>query len=117
MHAGKYTKSLLATLVVSSVLLTGCERERQSIEAPTDEAGLTIAPEKGMHDDLNITTAVSTSIRAQPHLEGLNILVETDKGDVRLYGDVATEEQRQLAETIARGTPGVHAVNNDLIVK
>ncbi|MAD76990.1 MAG: transporter [Rheinheimera sp.] len=117
MQAAKYTLGMLATLLVSAALLTGCERERQSIEAPTDEAGLTIAPEKGMYDDLNITTAVSTSIRAEQRLENLNIQVETDKGDVRLHGNVATEEQRQLAEAIARGTPGVHAVNNDLEIQ
>ncbi|WP_372625024.1 BON domain-containing protein [Arsukibacterium sp.] len=115
MQAGKYTLGMLASLLVIGALLTGCER--QSIEAPTDEAGLTIAPEKGIFDDLNITTAVSTSIRAEQRLENLNIQVETDKGDVRLHGDVATEEQRQLAEAIARGTPGVHAVNNDLEIK
>ncbi|HAW94158.1 MULTISPECIES: BON domain-containing protein [unclassified Arsukibacterium] len=117
MQAGKYPLSMLATLVIGGLLLTGCERERQSIEAPTDEAGLTIAPEKGMYDDLNITTAVSTALRSEQRLNNLNIQVETDKGDVRLHGEVATEEQRQLAESIARGTPGVHAVNNDLEVK
>lgn len=49
-------------------------------------------------------------------LNNLNILVETSKGDVRLSGEVATEAQHELAESIAAGTAGVHAVNNDLKV-
>jgi hyperosmotically inducible periplasmic protein len=106
----------LAILFVSGLLLTGCERDRQSLEAQTDEAGMTIKSEDGTGDDLNITTAVHTAIRAEQRLNNLNILIETSKGDVRLHGEVATEAQRELAENIAAATAGVHAVNNDLKV-
>ncbi|WP_019674244.1 BON domain-containing protein [Arsukibacterium perlucidum] len=101
--------------LAAGIFLSGCER--QSIEAPTDEAGLTVTTEDGSGDDLNITTAVHTAIRAEQRLNELNIQVETNKGDVRLYGEVATEEQRELAESIAIGTPGVHAVNNELKIR
>jgi len=106
----------LAILFASGLLLTGCERDRQSLEAQTDEAGMTIKSEDGTGDDLNLTTAVHTAIRAEQRLNNLNILVETSKGDVRLHGEVATEAQRELAENIAAATAGVHAVNNDLEV-
>ncbi|MBV2129904.1 BON domain-containing protein [Arsukibacterium indicum] len=106
----------VAMLLISVLTLTGCERERQSLEAQTDEAGMTIKSEDGTGDDLNITTAVHTAIQAEQRLANLNILVETSKGDVRLSGEVATDAQRELAENIAAGTPGVHAVNNDLKV-
>ncbi|SNY41394.1 hyperosmotically inducible protein [Arsukibacterium tuosuense] len=109
-------RKLLATgaFLAAGLFLAGCER--QSIESQTDEAGMTIKSEDGAGDDLNITTAVHTAIREEQRLNNVNILVETSKGDVQLSGEVATEEQRELAENIAAGTPGVHAVNNDLKV-
>ncbi|WP_213997565.1 BON domain-containing protein [Arsukibacterium sp.] len=104
----------IGTVIAAALLLTGCER--QSIEAQKDEAGMTITTEDGSGDDINVTNAVHTALRAEQRLDNVNIMVETSKGDVQLSGEVATEEQRELAENIAAGTPGVHAVNNDLKV-
>lgn len=115
MNVNKTKLITTGMVLTASLLLFGCER--QSIEAQTDEAGLTITTEDGSGDDLNITTAVQTALRQEQRLTNLNILVETRKGDVRLHGDVETTEQRELAERIATGTPGVHSVRNDLEVK
>ncbi|MDX1537830.1 MAG: BON domain-containing protein [Arsukibacterium sp.] len=116
MNNTNFLSGAIAILVASCLLLAGCERDRQSLEAQTDEAGMAIKSEDGTGDDVNITHAVHTAIRAEQRLDNLNILVETSKGDVRLRGEVATEAQRELAENIAAATPGVHAVNNDLEV-
>lgn len=116
MNNTNFLSGAIAILVASFLLLAGCERDRQSLEAQTDEAGMAIKSEDGTGDDVNITHAVHTAIRAEQRLDNLNILVETSKGDVRLRGEVATEAQRELAENIAAATPGVHAVNNDLEV-
>lgn len=112
----KFFQGALTILLAGCLLLVGCERERQSLEAQTDEAGLAIKSEDGTGDDVDITHAVHTALRAEQRLANLNILVETSKGDVRLHGEVATQAQRELAENIAAATPGVHAVNNDLEV-
>lgn len=114
MNFSKMKLITTGAVMAASLLLYGCER--QSIEAQTDEAGMAITTEDGSGDDLNITTAVHTALRAEQRLNQLNIQVDTNKGDVRLYGEVATEEQRELAERIAKGTSGVHAVNNELKV-
>jgi osmotically-inducible protein OsmY len=41
--------------------------------------------------------------------------VQVDRGVVRLEGNVRTPADKATAEVIARGTPGVIAVENELI--
>jgi hyperosmotically inducible protein len=68
--------------------------------------------------DSAITTLIKTKLAAE-HLASLkNIKVDTDdKGIVWLSGSVSTQFQADKAETVAKGTDGVRAVKNHIVVR
>lgn len=45
------------------------------------------------------------------------ISVETLKGTVQLSGFAKSAAERSRAADIARSTPGVHAVKNDIVIR
>lgn len=65
-------------------------------------------------DDATTTARVKTRLIGNAHLAGLTIDVETKDAMVTLAGDVGSDEQRQLAELIAKNTPEVRTVTNEL---
>jgi osmotically-inducible protein OsmY len=67
-------------------------------------------------DDAAITTAVKTKLTADPEINSFNIDVDTDEGVVRLSGTVEKARARAEAGRLARNTPGVRAVRNDIEV-
>lgn len=68
-------------------------------------------------DDADTTARVQTRIDANEHLTDLDIDVETRNAVVRLEGEVSNHAQRQLAGLIARNTPDVRSVANELRVQ
>lgn len=66
-------------------------------------------------DDLTISNDVRARFAADAVVRDSKVQVETAAGAVRLSGSVATDSERNSAERIARETPGVRAVDNDLI--
>ena len=68
-------------------------------------------------DDATITAKVKSQLLADPQVSGLQVNVNTHKGQVQLSGYVNSAEERSKAEQIARQIPGVKNVDNDLIVK
>jgi osmotically-inducible protein OsmY len=66
--------------------------------------------------DPAITTAVKTSLLADPDSAGLKIDVDTKDAIVTLKGTVATEAEKTRAENVAKDTKGVRSVVNDLKV-
>lgn len=68
-------------------------------------------------DDTVITTKVKTALLADTRVRGRDVHVETFKGRVLLSGIVASPEERQTAERIARQTAGVKEVNNKISVQ
>jgi len=68
-------------------------------------------------DDAAITAKVKSQLLADPQVSGLQVNVDTFKGQVQLSGYVNSPEERAKAEEIARQVAGVKNVNNDLIVK
>lgn len=107
------------TFISIGIVLTGCLVLSGCKPGPNTQPGplaLTVTTEDGTGDDANITTAVHTTLLADPKLQHLTIEVETRKGDVKLSGEVATEAQREYAELIVAAVSGVHAVNNQLTV-
>ncbi len=115
MNTNKRIYIATAALLSFGILLAGCERPTPAAEL--DAVGLTVMTEDGTGDDFNVTQAVHTLLRAEPRLQNMDIEVETRKGDVKLIGTVSTQQQKELAERIAAGTAGVHAVNNELRVQ
>lgn len=109
-------KLLLAgTLLASTVLITACNEPNVDDRTGMPEAPVTV--QDGIADDAQVTNAVHTAIAADGELQGLNISVETRKGDVKLTGYVDNDQQRRKAERIALATAGAHSVHNELKVR
>jgi hyperosmotically inducible periplasmic protein len=68
-------------------------------------------------DDTALTARVKAAFVADKVVSALNISVESDKGVVHLGGVAKTSEEMRQAERIARQTPGVRAVRNNIIVR
>ena len=67
--------------------------------------------------DERITTTVLESMLTNELVSNLNIHVETLNGIVILSGYVKTIRQSDTSEEIARKTPGVKSVQNNIIVR
>ena len=73
---------------------------------------------KGCPGDATVTRAVNDLFTQHPALEPPNLIdVQTLNHVVYLYGLVDTELQRQLAESVARGAPGVSRVVNTIGIR
>jgi osmotically-inducible protein OsmY len=98
-------KHVLIALVVGFIgfgVLPGC--------AAYKKCGL-----EGCGGDAGITAAVRARLSEHPALEPPNLLtVQTINRVVYLYGVVDTALQRDLAESVALGTPGVARVVNSI---
>ncbi|SFU49891.1 BON domain-containing protein [Nitrosospira multiformis] len=81
---------------------------------PKSEAKTTIGTEI---DDTGITTKVKTALLADDYVKGLDIKVETRKGEVQLSGYVDSQEQIDKAVAITKGIKGVKHVDNKMMVK
>ena len=68
-------------------------------------------------NDATITTAVLEAMLLDENIPNLNVHVETTNGVVLLSGYVKTIRQSDTSEDIARKTPGVKSVQNNIIVR
>ncbi len=68
-------------------------------------------------DDTTITTRVKTKFAEDSTVSAMAIPVETLKGVVPLSGFAKSGAERTKAEELARGTPGVTSVRNDIVVR
>lgn len=68
-------------------------------------------------DDMSTTAIIKSKLLANQSIDGLDINVDTVSNMVSLNGEVATSEEKQLAEKIAENTDGVRKVNNMLKIK
>jgi len=89
--------------------------------APQDAAKqISDAPKATGSTDDEIAQALATTLRQKKtagSLKGFDIGLSVANGSVTLDGHVSSAEQRRLAETLARGTPGVREVVNEIVVK
>jgi len=68
-------------------------------------------------EDATTTARVKTKLLTDKNIAGLKINVDT-KGDVvTLAGEVASSEEKQLAEQLARNTGDVKDVHNQLVIR
>jgi osmotically-inducible protein OsmY len=65
-------------------------------------------------DDASISNDVRARLAADTQAGPSDVTVDTKGGIVRLTGAVATDGQRNSVERIARDTPGVHSVDNNV---
>lgn len=102
-HRTEHKPLMAAALAV--VLLAGCAG------SPTEES-------TGEYiDDTTLSTKVKTTLLQDPQVSGLDINVETFKGEVQLSGFATTEAERQRAAALASRVEGVIAVTNDIRLK
>ena len=102
-----FQRIAIATVVAALTVLgaTGCavQRGQETVGAYTDDA--------------TITTKVKAKFADDPTVSAMAIKVETLKGVVQLSGFAKSADERMAAERLARGTTGVQAVRNDIIIK
>ena len=96
---------LAVAATVSLVQLTGCAvaRDQQTVGAYIDDA--------------TITTRVKARMAEDKTVSATSINVETLNGTVQLSGFAKSTDERATAERLARSTPGVQAVRNDILVR
>ncbi len=96
---------LAITATVSLVQLTGCAvaRDQQTVGSYIDDA--------------TITTRVKARMAEDKSVSATSISVETLNGTVQLSGFAKSTDERATAERLARATPGVQAVRNDILVR
>ena len=96
---------LAIAATVSLVQLTGCAvaRDQQTVGSYIDDA--------------TITTRVKARMAEDKTVSATSINVETLNGTVQLSGFAKSTDERATAERLARSTPGVQAVRNDILVR
>ena len=93
---------LVGGFALSTLLLTGCAAQQKCGSADC------VA-------DTELTAAVTARLNQYPELSAPNqVYVKTRDGVVYLTGQVATDLQRRTAESVARQTPGVRKVNDNI---
>ena len=68
-------------------------------------------------DDATTTASVKSKLVGNPNTKGLQIDVDTRGDVVTLSGEVASAEEKSLAEELTRNTGDVKTVRNQLVVK
>lgn len=68
-------------------------------------------------DDATVTARVKARFADAPTVSALAISVETLRGTVQLSGFAKSSTERNRAAEIARGTPGVRTVKNDIAIR
>ncbi len=68
-------------------------------------------------DDKNITAGVHKALESEPAYKFTGVKVDTFAGIVQLSGFVNTDDQKEKAESLAEGTPGVRKVMNGIGLK
>jgi hyperosmotically inducible protein len=119
-------KLLVAAVSLSALFITGCGKTEDKARAPGETPATTAptapAPEAKTTvgttiDDSTITTKVKSALLADADVKGLDIKVETNKGEVQLSGFVDSQVQIDRAVSIARGVEGVNNVQNKMTLK
>jgi len=81
---------------------------------PAPEAKTTVGTDV---DDSAITTKVKSALLADEIVKGLDIKVETHKGEVQLSGFVDNQTQIDRAISVTKGVEGVKNVDNKMSLK
>ena len=99
------TLALAAAVGATIITATGCAvvREQQTVGSYVDDSA--------------ITTAVKAKFAEDKTVNAVAIGVETLKGTVQLSGFAKSTAERNRAVEIARTTPGVKAVKNDIVIR
>lgn len=100
-----FTIATTLGLLCLNAVTVGCKQE------PAARTGT----EQQVDDDL--AGQVKTAFGNSPAFKFPDVRVAAFKGNVQLSGFVFSEDQKRSAETIAKGVPGVVAVENSISLK
>ncbi len=89
-------------ILLSSPALTGCKRD------PVERT-----PAEHQDDD-KLTEQVKATFKNSPSFKFPDVQVASFKGTVQLSGFVLSDDQKQAAENLAKGVPGVVTVENKI---
>ncbi|MEC5218293.1 hyperosmotically inducible protein [Actimicrobium sp. GrIS 1.19] len=103
--------AVAALCAVCVLIATGCSKQP---EAGSGAPPTTIGTEV---DDVVIATKVKTALATIEGMNGLQIKVDTNKGVVMLSGFADNQEQLDRSIVVAKGVPGVTAVDNQMSLK
>jgi len=96
---------LIVTLSVGAVVISGCNPT--SVERTATERS----------DDDSISFAVKAALANSTSFKFPDVQVASFNGKVQLSGFVVSDDQKDSAEAIARGVPGVSSVENKISLK
>ncbi len=111
---------VLAVMLAGMLSIAGCEKKAETAPEPAPEpaaqpeAQTTVGTEI---DDSVITTRVKSALLADDIVKGLDIKVETSKGEVQLSGFVESQDQIDRAIMVTKGVEGVKDVENKMELK
>lgn len=105
-------------VLIASCLLSGCTALMVGGAAVGGyQVGKDERPASVVASDSAITTKIKGKYVADSVVSVFNIGVRTWEGTVTLSGAVGSYIARDQAEAIAKGTKGVRAVNNQIVVE
>lgn len=114
----------LSALLLSAVTLTACDKSTPTypgaVKTTDDQSA--VVPVAGSAvpvaiSDANINNDVKTALLRDDDLKNFEITVVSTKGDVRLTGELDSQNQINQAILIAEGVVGVKTVNDELTIK
>lgn len=97
---------------VMTISMVACSKPADTTDVPTPST--TVGTQL---DDSVITTRVKAALLADPDIKGLDITVNTRKGEVQLSGFVDNQSQMDRAATVAHGVEGVTQVTSQMDIK
>jgi osmotically-inducible protein OsmY len=108
--AGELAKNIDGVVEVDNKLAISTDARATRAEGEDRSFGAWI-------DDATTTASVKSKLLGNPNTEGMEIDVDTRGDVVTLSGEVASAEEKALAEELARNTGDVKDVRNQLIVR
>lgn len=111
---GSQEQAELAMIVASNV--EGVSAVTDKLHVSGEESKSASDTVGGYADDAVITSKIKAKLLSEGDIASRNIGVETNQGIVQLTGDVNSNTQAALVESIAKTVDGVKSVKNDLQV-
>jgi osmotically-inducible protein OsmY len=97
------------------VATRGGNVDEDNVDTATEDVADNDRDLRGRVNDANLAATVRNRIRSHDRIDG-NVNVRSNEGTVLLSGQVYSEEEKDLAETLASRTRGVHDVDNEIEV-
>jgi len=104
-------KYIVPLLSASLLVMAGCNK---AVDTNNPGAATTIGTEV---DDSVITTKVKTAMMSDDVIKGMDVKIETRKGEVLLSGFADNQAQIDHSAAVAMAIEGVKKVDNKLVLK